>query len=174
MTSLESQEDIVRDLFLDSLLLFKLLPPRPLAVVDIGAGAGIPGLPIRLADRGIQLTLVESRRKRVSFLRAVCRELGLTDVTVKESRAEALIVDEPSFSDVFDVAVARAVGPIRALVPIAFKYLKPGGLLIVSGSPRLTAQAPVGVIQILVPGATRARSFHTARKESNVPRGTWS
>lgn len=172
MTALESPAHIVRDLFLDSLLLFALLPPGPLTIADIGAGAGIPGLPIRLADSRITLTLVESRRKRVSFLRAACRELGLADVTVKEGRAEALVDEEPRLSGTFDVVVARAVGPIATLFPVGLQFLRPGGLLIASGSPDAPTQTAVEVVQVLVPGSRRARSFLRVRKGSSVPRGT--
>ena len=70
MTALDSAGAIVQDLFIDSLLFLPLLPPRPIALVDIGAGAGIPGLALRLADPGIAVTLIEARRKRVSFLLA--------------------------------------------------------------------------------------------------------
>ena len=78
MTALESPAEIVRGLFLDSLLFLRLLPARPISLVDIGAGSGIPGLPLRLVDDRITLTLVESKRKRISFLLAVCRELSPT------------------------------------------------------------------------------------------------
>jgi 16S rRNA (guanine527-N7)-methyltransferase len=172
MTALDSAGDIVRELFLDSLLFFALLPPRPLRIADIGAGAGIPGLPIRLADPGITLTLVESRRKRVSFLRAACRELRLADVTVVEGRAEELIREEPELQGAFDAVVTRAVGPVPRLLPVAFKYLRYGGVFIAAGPPHASARGPVEVVRVIVPGTTRARTFLRATKGSNVPRGT--
>ena len=172
MTALDSARDIVHGLFLDSLLLFSLLPPRPLKIADIGAGAGIPGLPIRLADPGLALTLVESRRKRVSFLRATCRELRLADVVVKEARAEEVIRDEPDLRDTFDVVVTRAVGPAAGLLAVALGYLKPGGLFIATGSPHTATRAPLEVVRVMVPGTRGARTFLRARKGSNVPRGT--
>ena len=111
MTALRSPEEIVRGLFLDSLLFLSALPaPRPLKVVDIGAGSGIPGLPIRLADPAITLTLIEAKRKRVSFLLTACRELGLSDVQVLEGRAERLVDENPGVAGSFDAVVARAVG----------------------------------------------------------------
>jgi 16S rRNA (guanine527-N7)-methyltransferase len=151
MTALDSAGDIVRDLFLDSLLFLALLPARPLKVIDIGAGAGIPGLPIRLVDPAIALTLVESRRKRVSFLRAACRELRLADVTVKEGRAEELIREEPNLAGAFDAAVTRAVGPATALLPVALEYLRPGGLFLAAGSPHASPRAPLEVVRVPIP-----------------------
>ena len=172
MTALDSARDIVRELFLDSLLFFALLPARPLRIADIGAGAGIPGLPIRLADPRIALTLVESRRKRVSFLRAACRELRLGDVSVKEARADELIQEEPDLRGAFDVVVARAVGPAFGLLPVALGYLRPGGFFIAAGSPHAAAQGSLEVVRVTVPGTRSARTFLRAQKGSNVPRGT--
>lgn len=164
MTALASPAAIVRDLFIDSLLFLKVLPRRrPLAVVDLGAGAGIPGLPMRLADPSLALCLVESKRKRVSFLRTACRELGLAEVTVVEGRAEAVALD-PALRATFDVAVARAVARIEHLEPLALPYLKPGGLLIVSAA--LEAAAPTGgrVVRVPVPGTSSTRAFHIVEK----------
>jgi 16S rRNA (guanine527-N7)-methyltransferase len=172
MTALHSPGAIVHDLFLDSLLFLRVLPVGPIAVVDIGAGAGIPGLPMRLADARIRLTLIEARRKRVSFLRTVCRELGLIDVVVKEGRAEAIARAEPSLAGTFDAAVSRAVGPITALAPVAFEYLRPGGVLIVSGSPESRAVGQIKAVRVRIPGSRQTRVFLKATKGSNVPRGT--
>jgi 16S rRNA (guanine527-N7)-methyltransferase len=167
MTSLGSPEAIARELFADSLLFLPLLPSgRPLSVVDLGAGAGIPGLPLRLADPRIALTLVEARRKRVSFLRAACRELGLEDVIVREGRAEDLLNREPSLAQGFDVVVARAVGSATGLLGMARKYLKPMGLFLASGPPHPTPQEGVEIVRQPVPWTGGARTFLRAWKES--------
>jgi 16S rRNA (guanine527-N7)-methyltransferase len=136
LTGFESPPEVVRGLFEDSLLFLPLLPDRPLRVVDIGAGAGIPGMPLRIIDEGIKVTLIESKRKRVSFLKTVRRELGLEDnVVIEEGRAEALVSEVVLRDGEFDVAVARSVGRLEEVVPTALQYLKPGGLFIVSAPP---------------------------------------
>jgi 16S rRNA (guanine527-N7)-methyltransferase len=161
MTALASPAAIVRDLFIDSLLFLKALPPRrPLSVVDIGAGAGIPGLPMRLADSRLTLCLVESKRKRVSFLRTVCRELDLTEITVVEGRADEATRVDPALRAAFDVAVARAVARIERLEPLAAPYLKPSGLLIVSAAPEATVPSGVRVARVSAQGASGTRVFH--------------
>ena len=165
MTALDSAGAIVRDLFIDSLLFLPLLPHRPITLVDIGAGAGIPGLPLRLADPAIAVTLVEARRKRVSFLLAVRRQLDLDDVAVREGRAEALVEQEPDLAGGFDVVIARSVGPATALLPLARKYLKPGGLFVASGPPNPLPQEPFEVARIGVPGTRKHRVFLKAVKE---------
>jgi 16S rRNA (guanine527-N7)-methyltransferase len=136
LTGFESPPEIVRGLFEDSLLFLPLLEERPIRVVDIGAGAGIPGMPLRIIDEGIEVTLIESRRKRVSFLRTVRRELGLEkSVVIEEGRAETLVSEVVRRDGEFDVAVARAVGNLEQMVPTALRYLKPGGVFIVSAPP---------------------------------------
>lgn len=166
MTALGSAGAIVQDLLIDSLLFLALLPPRPLALVDIGAGAGIPGLPLRLADPAIAVTLVEARRKRVSFLLAAQRELELDNIAVKEGRAEVLLDQEPHLAGAFDVVVARSVGPAAALLPVARKYLKPGGVFLASGPPNPLPQELFKIVRVAIPGTRKSRVFLRAVKES--------
>jgi 16S rRNA (guanine527-N7)-methyltransferase len=166
MTALDSAGAIVQDLFIDSLLFLALLPPRPLALVDIGAGAGIPGLPLRLADPEIAVTLVEARRKRVSFLLAARRELDLTNVVVKEGRAEVLLEEEPELAGGFDVVVARSVGPAATLLPLARRYLRVGGLFVASGPPSPPPHKAFEAVRVPVPGTRKSRVFLRSIKES--------
>lgn len=165
MTGLGSAEAVVKELFVDSLLFLSLLPPRPITLADIGAGAGIPGLPLRLADPAIAVTLIEARRKRVSFLLAALRELELGNVTVKEGRAEVLVDQEPGLAEGFDVVVARAVASAGAMLPLAWRYLKAGGSFIVSGSPAPLPQEHFEVVRVTIPGTRQGRVFLKAVKE---------
>ena len=166
MTALDSPEGIVRDLLIDSLLFLRVLPDRrPLAIVDIGAGAGIPGIPMKLADPKLALTLIESKRKRVSFLRAACRELELDDVVVVEGRAEEVVHQEPTLAGAFDVAVSRAVSRIDRISPTALPYLRPGGALVVSAPPGAHSSAGIELVRARIPGGEgQQRGFLTVRK----------
>ena len=172
LTAFGSADDIVRGLFEDSLLFLPLLPPRPLRVVDIGAGAGIPGVPLRIVDPDIRMTLVEARRKRVSFLRTLKRELGLDDLGIVEGRAEAVLREIVDAAGEFDVAVARAAGPSSELVPIALRYLRRGGCFITSGPPPdklVKGKQPPAAARWEIrdfPALGLRRSFLVARKES--------
>jgi 16S rRNA (guanine527-N7)-methyltransferase len=139
LTGCQSADAIARELFLDSLLFLARLPPGPLTMIDIGTGPGIPGVPIRIVRPEISLTLIESRRKHVSFLATLKREVGLADLVILEGRAEKLVTQRPTLAESFDVVVARAVG--KRLVPTAALYLKPGGLFIAGGPPAPTEEA---------------------------------
>jgi 16S rRNA (guanine527-N7)-methyltransferase len=133
LTGYRSAGSIVRQLFLDGLLFLLRIPSGPLRMADLGTGPGIPGIPIRILRPDIALTLVESRRKHVSFLATLKRELNLPDVAVLEGRAERLVMELPGLAGAFDVVVTRAVG--AGLIPTAARYLKSGGLFLAGAPP---------------------------------------
>ncbi|MBI3028116.1 MAG: 16S rRNA (guanine(527)-N(7))-methyltransferase RsmG [Candidatus Rokubacteria bacterium] len=135
LTSYRRPADIVEKLFLDSLLFLRWVPPGPARVLDLGAGAGIPGLPLKIVKPEITLTLVEARRRRVSFLTAVVRELCLEGVSVLEGRAEDLVEAASELRSAFDAVVTRAAAPLPSIFPVAMAFLRPGGWFIASGPP---------------------------------------
>lgn len=135
LTSYRRPAEIVEKLFLDSLLFLRWVPPGRARLLDLGAGAGIPGLPLKIVKPEITLTLVEARRRRASFLTAVVRELALDGVSVLAGRAEDLLEADPGLQAEFDVVVTRAVGPLPSILPLAMAFLRSGGRLIASGPP---------------------------------------
>jgi len=166
LTALKTRADIARVLFLDSLLWRSLLPREPLRILDIGAGAGIPGIPLRMVDPSIALTLIESRRKPVSFLHALIRELAL-DIAVHHGRAEAISSQVPELQGKFDVVLTRAVGRGSQVIEMAAPYLRRGGTVIASGPPVARAMPKVewpnaGWKRVEFPGLGLARGFLVA------------
>jgi 16S rRNA (guanine527-N7)-methyltransferase len=127
-----SPEWIVKYLFLDSLLFLKVLPRDVESVVDIGSGAGFPGIPIKIVRPALDVGLVESRERRGSFLSTVIRECGLHRISVFVGRAEAV---PRSMLGAFEAAVARCAGDAARIRPIASRLVKSGGLIILSGPP---------------------------------------
>jgi len=168
LTGYRQPEVIVDRLFLDSLLFLHYLPdpdPSPAAVrvLDLGSGAGIPGIPLKIVRPEYEVTLVEARRKRASFLSAVVRELELHGVSVLTGRAESLLDDIPGLKGGFDVVVTRAAGRPKAVLHAALAFLKPGGRFVASGRP-LKDPSPItvpgGCWQALVsPASGRQRQF---------------
>ena len=102
---------------------------RDKAVIDVGTGAGFPGLVLKILEPSLRLTLLDSLGKRVTWLETVCRELDLSDVTCIHARAEeqALL---PGFRDSFDVATSRAVASLPQLTELCLPYVRKGGCFV--------------------------------------------
>lgn len=123
---------IVERLILDSLLFLRVLPRLAGSMVDIGSGAGLPGIPLKVMEPALELTMLESRRRRASFLSTVIRELSLENAVLVHGRAEEAV---EQLAGSFDAAVMRSVGRLDRVVPLAAKLVKPGGVVVVSGPP---------------------------------------
>lgn len=135
LTGYRTPEAITEKLFLDSLLFLRWIERPDGRLLDLGAGAGIPGIPLKIVEPRLNVTLLEARRRRSSFLATAVRELGLAGVHVRLGRAEGLLDSEPAFQGAFDVVVTRAVAPPESIVPLALAFLAPGGRFIGSGPP---------------------------------------
>lgn len=128
---------ILRDHVLDSLALLPWVHDN-LRVADLGSGGGFPGVPLAIFRPGAELTLIESRRRRVSFLNEVARSLGLTNVRVIEARGEEVV---PGLCPPFDLTVCRAFASIGETLEIAVPLTRPGGKILSMKGERSAAQA---------------------------------
>ena len=128
-----SKEIVVRH-FVDSLTPAPWIERRDGHLIDLGSGGGFPGIPLRITIPGLQLTLVESSRKKTSFLSHIVRTLRLDNVTIIRERVEALI-GEPACAGSFDTVLSRAAFKLPELIRMASFFLKPGGLLIALKGP---------------------------------------
>ena len=144
---------IVEHIFLDSLLFLKVLPEKARSVLDVGSGAGVPGIPIKIARPWITLTLVESRRRRASFLQSAVREIGLEGVRILNVRADALV----GTSDAgFDAVVFRCAAELSSMFPLARRLVAPGGVILGSGPPSPRFVAEVEWVEVeRTPGQSR-------------------
>ena len=129
LTSITERAEVFTKHFLDSLSCLIALPKLPKHVVDVGAGAGFPGLALKIAQPHIQLTLVESTGKKVKFLRFMVEELALENVTVLHNRAEE-VGRKPAHRGRYDLALARAVAGLPVLAEYMLPLLKKGGLML--------------------------------------------
>ena len=132
LTAIEGEEEVARLHFLDCCALLALCDFRGKRVIDVGTGAGFPGLPLRIAEPGISLTLLDSLGKRVDFLRAACAELGLEGVETVCARAEEAPAE---LRESFDIAVSRAVARLNVLCELCLPFVRPGGLFIAMKGP---------------------------------------
>lgn len=120
----------------DSLTLISLLADLgPGArVIDVGSGGGCPGIPIAIAMPDLKVTLLEATGKKTAFLERVASVLGLSNVTVLNGRAETFAAHKSPHREAYDVAMARAVGPIAVVAELTVPFAKMGGqILLIKG-----------------------------------------
>lgn len=142
LSSCSSREEMLEDLFLDALAMVPAL--RELGgnaatrsmLMDVGSGAGFPGIVLAIVFPLKQVVLLEARRKRALFLATVASELGLDHVTVREGRAETIGRD-PAYRETFDFVTARAVAELPTLVELTLPFLRPGGWLLAPKGPHV-------------------------------------
>ena len=124
LTAITDPDEATRLHFLDSAALLSLEDLRGKSVVDVGTGAGFPGLPLKILEPSIRLTLLDAQRKRVDFLREVGADLGLEDVEYVHGRAEEFAQER---REGFDLGVSRAVAALPVLAELCLPLVKPGG-----------------------------------------------
>ncbi len=126
LTAIRNAEGIQERHFFDSLTCFMGFEKWPESLIDIGSGAGFPGLPVKFIIPNLRLTLVESVDKKANFSRHIVEKLGLTDVTVLSKRAEE-VARMPAHREAYDIAIARAVAPAATLAEYLLPLVKVGG-----------------------------------------------
>ena len=124
LTAITEPADIAALHFLDSAALLTLADFRGKAVADVGTGAGFPGLPLRIVEPSIRLTLLDAQNKRIEFLKEVCEDLGLHDAECVHQRAEEFAADR---RESFDLVTSRAVAALPLLCELCLPLVKVGG-----------------------------------------------
>ena len=129
LTAITGESEVVRLHFLDSLALLALGGFAGKTVIDVGSGAGFPGLPMKIAERSLRLTLLDAQQKRVKFLQELLGTLGLTGADCVQMRAEEA-ARTPHYRDAHDFAVSRAVARLNVLAELCLPFVKTGGAFI--------------------------------------------
>jgi len=128
LVSIKSPLDIPKH-FIDSLTVTKFIKNENSKLLDMGTGAGLPGIPLKIKMEALSVTLLDSSRKKTSFLKSVIRKLDLRDISVINGRAESLI-HEKGYKGVFDIVISRAAFKISHFLILGGPFLSDGGTLI--------------------------------------------
>lgn len=145
LTAVMDEAEMIDRHYVDSLSALAVpgLLPRRGTLIDVGTGAGFPGLPLALACPELHVTLMDAQQKRLNFLQAVIDDLGVRNVTLVHARAEDG-AQFPSHREKYDIAVARAVASLAVLSEYLLPYVKVGGRALCWKGPALTEELPQG------------------------------
>lgn len=177
LTRITEPEEIVTKHFLDSLTCLKAVDfPRDAMVIDVGAGPGMPGIPLKIARPDLLLVLLDSVRKKLTFLEEVVRDLHLNDVETLHSRAEDA-GHHFKHRERYDIVLARALGRLAPLSELCLPFARVKGAVLAMKGPDVAeelqaAKHAVGtlggrvekVVETAIPGTDMARTIVVIRK----------
>ena len=136
LTAITDEEDVAYKHFLDCINIFKCNVINDNSkVIDIGTGAGFPGIPMKIQNESLSVTLLDSLNKRINFLNDVINKLSLNNITTVHGRAEDYGVDK-KYREQYDICVSRAVANLTTLSELCLPFVKVGGYFIAMKGPK--------------------------------------
>lgn len=179
LTAISGEEDVARLHFLDCVQLMKADAFAGKRVIDVGTGAGFPGLALKVTCPDMDLTLLDSLDKRIGFLKNCCERLDIRDVSCIHARAEEI---PQGCRESFDFALSRAVARLNLLCELCLPYVKKGGAFIAMKGSDLDqelkeAEKAIALLggkverklDYTIPGTDVTHSLLIIRKESSTP-----
>ncbi len=133
LTAITEEKDIILKHFVDSLTVLKYIKENK-SIVDVGTGAGFPGIPLAIMNDSLKITLVDSLNKRINFLNEVCNKINLKNTKAIHARAEEFGQDN-NYRESYDVAISRAVANLTVLAEYLLPLVKVGGKIICMKGP---------------------------------------
>jgi len=161
--------EIVRRHFLDSLTALKFIKPGKISIIDVGCGAGFPGIPLKIASPALRLYLVETNRKKISFLKHVIRLLNLSDTFVLQERVENLL-KIALWKDFFDVLISRAAFKLPEMLSLGSFFLRPCGKLVALKGKNIAAEFAQGTAVAKQYGFSRLFQYDINQEASDITR----
>ena len=184
LTAITEFEDVLKKHFIDSLSLISAvsdLAQKQYDLIDVGTGAGFPGIPLKIAFPNLKITLLDSLNKRIQFLNEVICKLELQDIEAVHGRAEDFAKPD-QFRERFDLCVSRAVANLATLSEYCIPFVKPGGFFISYKSEKVNveleeAKKAISVlggsfqknIEFLLPHSDITRNFIVTQKKNKTP-----
>lgn len=184
LTAITAFDEVVTKHFLDSLSLCQVVDlTKPLRVLDLGTGAGFPGIPLKILFPHLEIVLMDSLKKRILFLQDVIEELGFSKITAVHGRAEEM-ARQPEYREQFDLTVSRAVANLSSLSEYCIPFVKKCGYFISykSGDVEKEVRDAAFAIRVLggeeekvhsfqLPSSDISRSFVVIHKTEKTPKG---
>lgn len=180
LTAITDDSEIILKHFIDSLTVLKYIPENA-NLIDVGTGAGFPGIPLKISKETLQVTLLDSLNKRINFLNDVIENCNLKGIVAVHGRAEDYGKDL-KYREKFDAAIARAVANLATLSELCLPYVKVGGVFIamkgVVSEEFKEAEKAINILggkiekieKIFLPDSDIERNIILIRKERNTPK----
>jgi len=182
LTAITDDEGVAIKHFADSVSVLHLIREKDASIIDVGTGAGFPGVPLKIANKDFKVTLLDSLNKRINFLEEVKKELSLDNLTCIHSRAEDG-ARNPQLRDNFDYCVSRAVARLNVLCEYCMPFVKEGGYFISLKGPEIEEELDeakkaitilggkvVKVVKIDIPMSDITHSAVIIKKTSPTPK----
>jgi len=180
LTAISGAKEVARLHFLDSISLLQIESFENMKIIDIGSGAGFPGVPLKMVEPTVDLTLLDATGKRVSFLRDLCAELNIEAICIHARAEEA--AHNVEMREKYDVAVSRAVAQLNLLCELCLPFVRVGGLMIAMKSTDSDVELEEAMNAIVslgaelkdcrdykIPGADIVHRVIIIRKVTNTP-----
>lgn len=181
LTGITEYDEVNEKHFVDSLSIVKAIDIKSVeSVIDIGTGAGFPGIPLKIAFPHLKVVLLDSLNKRINFLNTVIAELGLTDISTIHGRAEDY-AKQDEYREKFNLCVSRAVANLSTLSEYCIPYVSLGGMFVPYKSGEIDEEVQQSkkaihilggkledIVKFQLPGTEIGRSFVKIKKIQNT------